>query len=85
MHLVKLFYGILTNVSDSGTQTHLDIWMMGEVQKVYEFNSLNADLNHICHLSALLGVHNILHVSRIRVKHLVKSTNHAVPHFARSP
>jgi len=31
-------------------------------------NPLNADLNPICHLLALLGGHHILHVSRIRVK-----------------
>jgi len=31
------------------------------------FNPLNADLNPICHLLALLGAHHILHVSRIRV------------------
>jgi hypothetical protein len=30
-------------------------------------NPLNAELNPICHLLALLGVHHILHVSRIRV------------------
>ena len=28
---------------------------------------LNAELNPICHLVALLGAHHILHVSRIRV------------------
>ena len=32
-----------------------------------KFNSLNADLNPICHLLELLGAHHILHVSRIRV------------------
>ena len=32
------------------------------------FNLLNAELNPICHLLALLGAHHILHVSRIRVK-----------------
>jgi hypothetical protein len=32
-------------------------------------NPLNAQLNPICHLLALLGAHPILHVSRIRVKH----------------
>jgi len=32
------------------------------------FNPLNAKLNPICHLLALLGAHRILHVSRIRVK-----------------
>jgi len=31
-------------------------------------NLLNAELNPICHLLALLGAHHILHVSRIRVK-----------------
>jgi len=32
------------------------------------FNPLNAELNPICHLLALLGAHLILHVRRIRVK-----------------
>ena len=31
------------------------------------FNPLNAELNPICYLLALLGAHHILHVSRIRV------------------
>jgi hypothetical protein len=31
-------------------------------------NPLNAKLNPICHLLALLGAHRILHVSGIRVK-----------------
>jgi hypothetical protein len=31
------------------------------------FNTLNAELNPICHFLALLGTHHILHVSRIRV------------------
>ena len=30
-------------------------------------NSLNAELNPICYLLALLGAHHLLHVSRIRV------------------
>ena len=32
------------------------------------FNPLNAELNPICHLLALLGAHHIFHVSRLRVK-----------------
>jgi len=32
------------------------------------FNTLNAELNPICYLLALLGAHHFLHVSRIRVK-----------------
>ena len=35
------------------------------------FNPLNAELNPICHLLALLGVHHFLHVSRIRVNLIV--------------
>jgi hypothetical protein len=35
-----------------------------------QLNPLNAELNSICHLLALLGVHHFLHVSRIRVKSL---------------
>ena len=36
--------------------------------KCNEFlNTLNAKLNPICHLLALVGAHHILHVSRIRV------------------
>jgi len=34
----------------------------------YLFNFLNAELNPICHLLALLGAHPILQVSRISVK-----------------
>jgi hypothetical protein len=36
--------------------------------KMYIFNPLNAELNTICHLLALLGAHLIFHVSGIRVK-----------------
>ena len=32
------------------------------------FNPLNAELNSICHLLALLGPHHIFHVSELRVK-----------------
>ena len=39
------------------------------------FNPLNAELNPICHLLALLRAHPILHVSRIRVK-LLKHKNY---------
>jgi hypothetical protein len=31
------------------------------------FNPLNAKINPICHLLALLGAHPILHISRIKV------------------
>jgi hypothetical protein len=34
------------------------------------YNPLNAELNPICHLLALLGAHHFLHVSRIKIKSL---------------
>jgi len=33
------------------------------VRDAMSFNPLNAELNHICHLLALLGAHYIFHVS----------------------
>jgi len=36
------------------------------------FNPLNAELNPICHLLALLEAHHILHVGRIRIKIVVR-------------
>ena len=35
--------------------------------RLYKVNPLNAELNPICHMLALLGAHHILHISRIRV------------------
>jgi hypothetical protein len=36
------------------------------------FNPLNADLNPICHLLALLAAYHILHVSRVRATYKIK-------------
>jgi len=45
------------------------------------FNPLNAGLNPICRLLALLGAHPILHISRIRVNHSNNSPcRYAPPH-----
>jgi len=38
------------------------------LSKNLKINPLNAELNHICYLLALLGAHHILHISRIRVQ-----------------
>jgi len=35
---------------------------------INDFNTLSAELNPICNFLALLGVHHILHISRIKVK-----------------
>ena len=40
------------------------------IHKCSLVNPLNAELNRICYLLVLLGVHHFLHVSRIRVKSL---------------
>jgi len=37
-------------------------------QVLQYFNPLNAELNPICHMLALLRAHHILHISRLRVK-----------------
>jgi hypothetical protein len=42
-------------------------WGMHTRSLYLVLNPLNAELNPICHLLALLGVHHFLHVSRIRV------------------
>jgi len=41
-------------------------WYNNKLINLY-FNPLNAKLNSICHLLALLGAHPVLHISRIRV------------------
>jgi len=52
---------------DNATQTR---WLALKVFDVQNsFNPLNAELNPICYLRALLA-HHFLHVSRIRVKSL---------------
>ena len=40
---------------------------------LWPFNPLNAELNPICYLLALLGAHHFLHVSRTRVKRALSS------------
>jgi len=42
------------------------LWTPSNISLV--ISHLNAELNPICHLPALLGAHHILHVSRIRVR-----------------
>jgi hypothetical protein len=46
--------------------------MLYEVQELFSINSLNAELNPICHLLALLGGATTVVVSRLRVKSNMK-------------
>ena len=48
----------------------IDIIERKRLQLYGHVNPLNAELNPICYLLALLGAHHFLHVSRIRVKSL---------------
>ena len=41
-------------------------------------NPLNAELNSIRHLLALVGARHIVHVSRVRVKHVILGFSHDV-------
>jgi hypothetical protein len=52
-----VFYFLITKYS----------FMVRCLRNSYAFNPLNAELNPICHLLALLGARPILHISRIRV------------------
>jgi hypothetical protein len=51
--------------------THTAFRMISSKQLSRVVNSLNAELNPICHLLVLLGAHPILHISRITVKSTV--------------
>jgi len=48
-----------------GITSHLPVGLRNNTQNI---NPLNAELNPICYLLALLGAHHFLHVSRIRIK-----------------
>jgi len=52
------------NVSGIETKDHLLL----DYAPFNQFNPLNAELNPICCLLALLGAHHFLHISRIRIK-----------------
>jgi len=39
-------------------------------------NPLNAELNPICHMLALLEAHHILHISRLKVKSVYEDLYH---------
>jgi len=56
-------------ISDSVTE-RAGCYRFNKFVGFHIFNPLNAELNPICYLPALLGAHHFLHVSRIRVKSL---------------
>ena len=56
---------IIIRDNEKRTCMLIDVAISGDRNLI---NSLNAELNPICYLPALLGAHHFLHVSRIRVK-----------------
>ena len=64
---------IIANSDNMATVTSKAIsepLLVGKMYRLKRINALNAELNPICYLLALLGAHHFLHVSRIRVKSL---------------
>ena len=58
---------------------HLCLVLSSRMSEVlWQVNTLNAKLNPICHLLALLGAHLILHVSRIRVNVFLELFFHSI-------
>ena len=73
---------------DSGTvwqfAIHMEKCNSFALSIIRPFNPLNAELNPICHLLALLGAHHILHVSGIRVNGCKNGKNDHGPIPARN-
>ena len=84
MHAVEHFFGEVSDLTLVlltwriwWVPNNASRWQMGFNSA---FSPLNAELNPICHLLALIGAHHILHVSRIRFKGLIP-TSHLVVTF----
>jgi len=71
MHIIQY------TTSFQDTVTYSDSQCSSKLRYNVQFNPLNADLNPIYHLLALLGAHHILDISGIRVKALKGSYTNA--------
>ena len=64
----------LTNDTRANNTSKFNSYLTRNIMPLHykdrSFSPLNAELNPICYLLALLGAHHFLHVSRIRVKSL---------------
>jgi len=54
-------------ITNEFSKMHKNSHILAYVANSFFINPLNAELNPICSLLALLGAHHFLHVSRIRV------------------
>ena len=66
-HILYITYHIIYHISCQKIEI-VSCENLTDFKIDFLFNPLNAELNPICHLLALLGVHHFLHVSRVRVK-----------------
>ena len=66
-HYTLLYIGLKTSKGQHGTGSLITGCATQCILGFEPINTLNAELNPICHLLALLGAHHILHVSSIRV------------------
>jgi len=64
LDVIKVIYS-LSNAQVTVLKTMLKFTLK---ELLTSLTPLNAELNPICHLPALLGAHHILHFSRIRFK-----------------
>ena len=74
------------NVCESLIKVIYKLYTSHTTEEQY-FNPLNAKLNPICHLLAVLGAHHILHVSRLRVNYhsttMQNSSSHRIKLLAK--
>ena len=72
-HMLYVYF-IFVSYTFTGSTLHVSInpshSRQSECTDSSFINPLNAELNPICYLLALLGAHHFLHVSRIKVKSL---------------
>jgi hypothetical protein len=66
-HLRFLLGVVITVREETVTRRNFNILTIDMGSLKVNINPLNAELNPICLLLALLGAHHILHISRIRV------------------
>ena len=69
--ILSPIYPVVSRVVDYDDSFRLNLLGTACTSSAYptHFNPLNAELNPICHLRALLRAHPILHISRIRVNY----------------
>ena len=77
-HLVRRPIGFLMQTHGDLYEVELNFYIallsarLQTFKGAYFLNPLNAELNPICHLLTLLGAHPLFHISRIRVKIVVR-------------